>query len=167
MQAARYYHDFLAKVPNPPDRAKLDRNVAEMDACAQSEAAATRPTVIHETKVVHEIVRDRRSLALPLAIGGGGLIALGIGAYFTYDVHAIQRDRDAACPPGCVYGDAAARIDHLDHRGKTAALGEALGYSIGATAVIAAAVLFVVRGTEAHDTLVTPAPGGAAFSWTF
>ena len=174
-QAARFYHQFIDKVPSPPDRDKLDRYITEMDACAKAEAAATQPTVIHDTRVVHDTqvvhVADHPSRVLPLALGAGGLLSLGIAAYFTYDVHQIQRDREAACPPGCLYGDVLPRLQHLDDRGHRAEIGEVVFYAVGGAAVIASAVLFVLDHRAPADRVVTVAPlpggGSVAASWRF
>lgn len=173
VQAARYYHEFLDKVPHPPEAEKLQKYVADMDACAAAEHEAIVPQVIHDTKVVHqtEVVHEQRSLVLPLAIGGVGLAALVVGAVFTYDVHALQNLRDKACEPGCIYGDKVARLNDLDSRGKRAERVEAVGYAVGGAAAVAATVLLVLRSQERDERIIVPAPapGGATLSaiWTF
>lgn len=171
VQAARYYHEFLDKVPHPPEADKLQKYVADMDACAQAEAAGMKPQVIHDTKVVKqtEVVHEKRSLVLPLAIGGVGLVALVVGAAYTYDVHALQQLRDQACPPGCVYGDKVARLNDLDDRGKRAERVEAIGYAVGGAAAIAATVLLVLRSQERDERIIVPAPapGGATLTMAF
>lgn len=170
-QAARYYHLFVDKVPHPPDAAGLARNMNEMDTCAKAEASAAPPTVIHDTRVVHhtKIVRSSSNRAIGLGLGIGGLVSLAVGAWFTHDVHAIQAERDVACPAGCIWAAAGPRIAHLDDRGRRAQLGEAIAYSAGAAALITGVLLVVFSRdeTRSRELLVTPTATGAAASWRF
>jgi tetratricopeptide (TPR) repeat protein len=173
-QAARYYHQFVAAVPNPPERGVLDRYMADMDACAKAEASATKPTVIHDTKVVHDtvhdtkIVHEKASLALPIALGVTGVVALAIGAAYSLDVSHVQRDRDALCPAGCTWPTVADRAAHLDQRAQRAEVGEAVAYAAGGAAAIAGAVLFALGRRGADDGLVvTPTPTGASVLFKF
>jgi hypothetical protein len=175
--AARYYHQFRDAVPNPPNRDKLERYITEMDACATHEAGATPPQVIHDTKVVHDtqIVRvpdpGRTKRIAGVALAAAGLVGLGAGAYLTYDVHQIQRDREALCPPGCIWGDVSTEASRLDTRGHRAEVAEAFAYGVGGAALIAGITLYVLgRNRDDESTLLAaPTHGGAMIStsWRF
>jgi hypothetical protein len=175
-QAARYYHEFTAKVPDPPEPDKLERYIAEMDTCAKAESAATKPTIVHDTKIVHDtrVVRVaepvHHSLVLPIALAGAGLTSLVIGGWYTHDVHTITRTREALCPPGCVFGTVATTAQHLDQRGSRAELGEVVFYVAGGGALVAGAVLAVLwRDHDGDRVVVTPTLGGGTVraSWRF
>jgi hypothetical protein len=172
-QAARYYHQFLTVVPAPPNRSQLDKYVADMDACAKAEAAARpEPQVLHETKVVHDTtvvtrvvrVADHRASVVLAAVG---VVGLGVGAYFTYDVHHVEQEYGALCAGSCVWPTVASKAAALDTRGQRAEIGEAAAYGIGGAAMLVAAALLVLRPGDAEQ--VTPVPGGATVgaSWQF
>lgn len=169
-QAARYYHQFLDAVPHPPNRETLDTYIADMDACAKAEAsAAPPPQVIHDTKVVHdtEVIHDADHRA-PLVLAAVGVVGLGVGAYFSYDVHHIEQEYGALCTTACVWPSVASKAAELDTRGQHAEIGEATAYGVGAAALLVSAALLVFRGSVDHVT-ATPVPGGsvAGASWQF
>ena len=168
-QAARYYHLFLTRVPDPPERDKLDHYITEMDECARREAAASSPQVVHDTQIVHDtrLVRDpgRRQRTLGLVLGAVGVVGLGVGAYLTSDVHQIQSDRESVCKLGCLWGDELATIQRLDDRGHRAEIFEGIVYTTAGAALVTGAVLYVLGVTRHAETIsVSPAPGGVAAS---
>ena len=169
-QASRFYHRFLDAVPAPPEPEKLQRYIDDMDACAKREAEVAQPRVIHDTRVVEKttyVERDpgRGTRRAGLIVGGLGLAAGVVGAYFTYKVHDLASERDEICADGCVWGVERDRIDDLDKRGRRAETIEMIAYGTAGAAVLAGISLYVIGSRHRQDRLVaTPLPGGGAAS---
>jgi tetratricopeptide (TPR) repeat protein len=171
-QAARYYHEFAGKVSHPPDREQLAKYIHDMDSCAAREASLVKPTIIHDTHVVHlrDVDRGRPKRVLGLVTVAVGVVGLAVGGYLTYDVHQIQQDRASVCGTDCVWGDEIAAIDRLDHRGRRAEILEAVVYSASGVAVLTGVGLYLLGRKRTESVVVaTPTPGGAQVSarWRF
>ena len=182
-RAADYYRKFLVVVPNPPNLDKVNRYLTELDACAKVEASGQpAPPPKEEPKVeapapptmIADPTAGRFERRLGLAIGAAGVAILGVGVWFTHDVHTLEGYSDALCPPAsmapCAWSASKqARADDLKHRGDRASALEIGGYALGGAAVLSGVVLYVLgdRVPREHPVEVMPAAGGASVSTRF
>ncbi len=74
-----------------------------------------------------------------LAVGGAGIVAIGVGAAFGLRTLGKKSDADAICPSNKCAGDP--RVADLDDAAKTSAVVSTLAFAVGAVAVAAGVTL--------------------------
>ncbi len=178
-RAADYYRRFLAVVPNPPNLAKVTRYLDELDACAKAEtpvveAPQPKPVPVAPPTPLRIRAHDdpgRFERHLGLAVSIAGVAVLGLGAWFTHDVHTLEGYGDALCAPGvmCEW-DAGkqARAADLQQRGDRATTLSFGAYALGGAALVGGAVLYMLGNrTPSEQIEIVPVQGGGVAVTTF
>ncbi|HUS30816.1 MAG TPA: hypothetical protein VMZ53_20035 [Kofleriaceae bacterium] len=109
---------------------------------------------------------------LALALGGVGVVALGVGGFFAWDASYLS-DRRASFLAGCGTTDrcSSAVVNDYDRRGSRAQTLAIVGFAAGGVAIAASATLYLMAGrSEAPPAVaITHVEGGAivtrAFAW--
>jgi hypothetical protein len=182
--SADSYKRFLSEAPNAPNRDKVQQYIDDMEACARTQAPVEpkpdpKPAVVEPTKPAPEpapppeVTADVHAQATPAVhhghsaltyvLGATGLIALGVGVYFTHDVLDVNSRQDACATTHCDGGTIAA----LDDEGGRDNVGQLVSYSIAAVALGASAWLYFRHDTDEAPIAVAPTKGGAYVSTGF
>lgn len=177
-RAAEYYRRFLDVVPDPPNLEKVQRYLAELDACSKVESKAgpndapkpdkgdVPPIVVPtpQSRIVIDPSAGRREHRIGIAIGLGGLALVAGGAWFTHDVQTLEGYSRAICPAApatCAWSAAkSARATDLQHRGDRAAALEVSSYALGGAALIGG-IVFYLAGDRVPRERIVPVAGGA------
>jgi tetratricopeptide (TPR) repeat protein len=165
-QARDFYRKFLAAAPSAPNREKVKRYLAEVEACATSEVEETPPVEPppppRETPPPppEPVDTGKTRRRLGIASIALGVIATGTGAVFVRRVGNLERDREALCPAPCTWSaDLAAREAALQRDGDRAS-GLAIGaFAVGGVALAGGIVLYLT-GRNAERVTVVPTRGG-------
>lgn len=185
-EARDYYQRFLDAAPQAPNRDQVERWLAEVEACATPTAAPVlepdprpaptppapvpapvlppranpEPTPAPAPPVDHSSSSGRRTIGVVTVVGG--VVAVGVGAWFVTRARAAERDREGLCPVGCTWDpmlDQQARdIDDRGHRASTLAT---VSLAVGGAAIVGGAVLYLTAPTRRERVVVAPTPGGA------
>jgi tetratricopeptide (TPR) repeat protein len=165
--ADEFYRTFLRNRPDADNRAKVEKFIVDMDACAKQQDAereAERQRKEAQAAVVQPLPprrrRDHRTLRLAgLGTIGGGLLLTGIAVYFSADAASQSNAIVQACKLGCEATDVAGfdRTGHDDNRNA------AILFGVGGAALAAGAgmLLWATFHVDYETITVTPAPGGA------
>ncbi len=167
--ARDFYKQFLERVPNPPNQSQVSSWLAEETRCVDDRALKpVPPPVMARVSVGPPPPPPAPSHTLAYAIGGAGIAAIAVGAFFSYEVTNIQGD-DQKLTAECTTTspcDAAFfnnfkphlqnRADQEQHRAITC-------YAIGAVALAASTFLYLRTGRTEEQPMVSVAPisGGA------
>ncbi|HET9987396.1 MAG TPA: hypothetical protein VFQ65_02730 [Kofleriaceae bacterium] len=160
--AGELYRAYLKDRPDADNRDKVERFIADMDACTPAAASEAPPPALPPPPPVAAPVESSSRTFLPMGIGTGalGLFLVGAGAYFSIDAGNDQDKIEAACAHGCRGAD----IQALDLAGHAANRNAAITYSIGGAALAAGGVMILwslLGGSSDHAPLVAPTAGGA------
>jgi hypothetical protein len=192
-RAIERYREFIQLAPTAPQRASAEGFIRSIERCAAAEAAAapaaTAPVGpaapvanpagpvdagrVGATRGVAPAPRDaspgRTWRIAGIGTAGAGLVLIATGMYFGARASGHADDVAAACKAGCIWDD----ISDLDSRGRSAATLERVGYGVGAAAVVAGGVLYVLgwreasRAGEARPPIsVTAQRDGGAVTWS-
>jgi hypothetical protein len=156
-KAADSYRRYLAAVSDAPNAPQVRDYIAEQERCAQREAdGALRARAAPPPVVKPPSDRGRARRLGGVALGGAGVVALGAGAYLSWRVGDLEREREACAP--CRLE----QLDELDRRGRRAELAQILAYGVGGLAVAGGVVLYVAghRAREASSLAIVPAGRG-------
>jgi tetratricopeptide (TPR) repeat protein len=193
-QAARYYRQFLAAVASAPNLAKVRGYLDEMDACVRREAkpppaepptpaptptAAPTAPIAAPAPIIAPTPSSSTARTGPpgsrdagatqrhvgLALGGAGLVAIAVGAWFHHDLSGYE-DHTRGCTPAapCTTEDVA-RWSDQGHTASTIAIS---GYAVGGAALVAGATLYLLGRRPAEQPIaVAPTPRGAVITAGF
>ena len=156
-EAATYYHRFLDQVASAPNLDKVRGYLDEVEACARKDVP-TPPAPV-----------DTRSSLRPVAvaIGVGGIVALGVGAGFAWHVSSLESTREGLCPAMCHWTqELTARANDLQSKGDRASTIAIIGTSVGVAAVATGIVLYVL-GAPTDHVEIAPHAGGGVVSTRF
>ena len=103
----------------------------------------------------------RSAPTLGYALVGVGIVALGSGAFFTYDVSVLNSN---TCHNG---GCGQTAVDDLNSRGDHAEYAAIASYTIGAAALATGVWLIVHGRDDEHALAIAPTRHGAALGWSF
>lgn len=100
---------------------------------------------------------------LGLALGGLGVVALGVGTYFAFDSKSTLRDRDDVCPSrkGCTVAEGK-KNDELTEDARKAARFANIGLVGGAVLAAAGVTLWLTAPSEPK---ATPGPSASFSPW--
>jgi hypothetical protein len=108
---------------------------------------------------------------LGLAVGIAGVAVLGLGAWFTHDVHTLEGYADALCAPNVMcQWDAGkqARADDLHKRGDRATTLSIGAYALGGAALVGGTVLYMLGNrTPTEELEIVPMQGGGVVTTSF
>ena len=158
--ARTFYKSYLRNLPAADNRDKVERFLADMDACVtttEREHSANPPAP-------REVVpRSRALLVGGLVTSILGLAAAGTAVYFSNDASNQARYIESLCQFGCDGAD----IKGVDQRGRDAARNAVTLYAVGGT-LFATGVGMVLWAAFRSDEAITiaPVPGGATVSKT-
>jgi tetratricopeptide (TPR) repeat protein len=187
-RAISSFREYLrqAKGLDPAKRKEVEGFIAEMEELKRTRAAAqlapppappapeVAPSVT--TTSVEPLRRGglNRTQITGLALGGVGVIALGVGGYFSYQVKSTEDEVN-----DLVHGDTVILGDMIRNRDRSGAHYEALQwtfYAIGVAALAAGATTFFIggRAEERRETsavslapLLGPGMAGSALRGSF
>jgi tetratricopeptide (TPR) repeat protein len=169
VRAADYYGRFLSEVPNPPNVEKIRVWYASQMQCAKERTSdTTPPKPVPPPAPAHP--NNHRGLVLGLA--GTGIVALGVGAFFTWDASYLG-DQRAAFLDRCNTENhcSSATVNDYDRRGSRANKLAIAGFAVGSIAVAASVTVFLLSRSETPTPAVaiTPIENGAivtrGFAW--
>jgi tetratricopeptide (TPR) repeat protein len=155
-KSADAYRRFLAAVSDAPNAPQVREYIVEQERCAQSQADAARDTRGARPPVPERPAdRGRARRIGGLAIAGAGGLALGAGAYFSWRVGDLEREREGC---QCTLD----RLEDLDARGRRAELAQIAAYGLGGLAIAGGVWLYVSgrRPREAPSVAVAPLGSG-------
>lgn len=156
--AGELYRKYLEDRPDADNREKVERFIADMDACTPV-AATEAPTPPPPPPPVGES-SSRTFQFMGIGTGVLGLFLVGAGAYFSIDAGHDQDQIEAACAHGCRGAD----IQALDLAGHAANRNAAITYSLGGAALAAGGVMILwslLGGSSDHAPAIAPTAGGA------
>lgn len=181
-KAAAAYHKFLAAVPNPPNKAKVDGFVEQAEDCASKQAAAEHPQPPHEPPVHEDKIgppppppHEGGSAGLRiggLAVGGLGVVALGVATYYTVRASQLSHEREDICASELAGGGKCAwdmtkqdRADSLKSDGEAAQTRARVSWVVGGAFVAGGAVMYLLGRRSGHESAaqyaVVPSANGA------
>jgi tetratricopeptide (TPR) repeat protein len=178
-----YYKKFLAAASQIPNRDKVEKWLAEVEACATPDKPAEpkpdppkpvpdiakqpdSPRTVQPRAAVDRGRGRRRAGLVAIATG---VVGAGAGVYFTTRVSAAERDREALCPMSCTW-DAALdeRAKVLDDRGNRTSTLAIASFAVGGAALVGGVVLYVTgRSARSERIAIVPVPGGAVAGFGF
>jgi len=156
-KAADAYRRFLAAASDAPNASQIRDHIAEQERCARQQAEQARSARAEPPPARTPPAHPGRGWRLGgLAIGGAGVLALGVGGYFTWRIGDLEDERE-----GCVRCRLA-QLEELDRRGHRAEQAEVLAYSLGGLAVFSGVLLYVTghRMRETSRVAVVPVARG-------
>lgn len=186
-KAAAVYRQFLAEVPDAPNAAKVKQLIEQSDECAKKQAPPPPPPPPVETpRPPPERIaarppppppepapgpRGRGQRIAGLAIGGAGVIGVGIAAYFTYKASDYASQREGLCATEiadtgtCAWtDDREATANALDDQGDRAQRRARIAWGVGGAALIGGVVLVLLApsgSSERAAMTFVPSQGGA------
>lgn len=181
-KAAAAYRKFLDAVPDAPNAAKVKQFIEQSDECAKKQAPPVEPAAppppVH-TEVMpppppeppSSGTRGRGQRIAGLAIGGAGIVGLGLAAFFTYQAHDYTNKREALCADEiaatgtCEWTDEREQDERsFDDKGDRAALRARIFWGVGGAAVVGGVLLYLLApsaSSESAAVTFVPSQGGA------
>jgi tetratricopeptide (TPR) repeat protein len=167
--AAASYRAFLEVVPHPPNVDRIKEWIATTDACARDRALAPTstpsppppaPPIAIAPSIAATTTVHARPSPLPAYVAAGvGVVAIGLAAYFTWDVGHLESEREALCGMPCEWTAAkTASAADLATRGSHASDAAIASWTIGGLAIAAAAAYYAYAHTRGDEPVVTVAP---------
>ena len=179
-KAADFYHRFLAKVPAPPNEAKVRAWADEQDACAKLRAAAKPvdvPVLITPGKPMVDEPPGHRRLYAGIASAVVGVAFAGLGVYELGKLGGIEERRTVAtgaCTAMnvCTVAQYAAIVGPYDDLAQAKQRNGAIALGVGGLAVAAAIYLIAtdLDGSAEHAPVGVAATASSAMvygAWTF
>jgi len=174
--AAKFYRKFVEVAKQAQNLDKVKRYITDMDECATVQPAAPQPVQSRvepppqqqqpppqpppQDVPANDPGATKRHLGF--ALGGVGLLATGIGIYFTSKVFSDYECQTMSCPKS--------QIDQANKDGPKHEKYEVIAYSVGGAAIVGGIVLYVLGKSAApteHGVTLVPTRNGAALGFTF
>ncbi len=158
-EAADRFGRYLAI--DPPNRKKVEEDLAEAKACAPAEAKPDKPDKPDKPEPPKPLLQPppKRPVIVPVALGFTGALLVGVGIAFTFKVSGDEKDRAAICPAGCTWDDdkdaAAKDLTRLGERDSKIAIGM---YVAGGLAIASGIAIYVATKPKSRETAITVAP---------
>jgi tetratricopeptide (TPR) repeat protein len=158
-EAADRFQRYLAI--DPPNRKKVEADLAEAKACAPTETTPDQPDQPDRPERPPPPLQPppKRSLIAPVALGVTGALLVGVGIAFTVKVSGVEKDRAAICPAGCTWDDdkdaRAKDLTRLGERDSKIAIGT---YIAGSLAIAGGIAIYVTSKPKSRETRITVAP---------
>jgi hypothetical protein len=177
--AAKYFKQFIdiAQQAQAQNLDKVRRYLADMEACAQEHLSApapapspapARPVVGGDqpSPLPPAIDRGASKRHLGIAVGGGGVVLLGLGVLAQHWAGTVETDRNNYAGKYCMTASPCpyATLKKLDDKGNTDSAISQAAYGVGVAAVAAGIALYVLGHREGSEQPVAVAPtaNGAA-----
>ncbi|MEO7093238.1 MAG: hypothetical protein ABI175_08305, partial [Polyangiales bacterium] len=171
-KAATSYKVFLAKVPNPPNAAKVQQYLEQSEECARKQAAAERPVPPTPDPVVPpppppaEQHPGRTQRIDGIGVAAFGVVVLGAAGYYTWKIHDYTTERAGFCTdelaanPTCMWTqEREERENELEDLGQSAQKRARIGWAVGGAALIGGVVLYMLgRDSSEHGTTISIVP---------
>ena len=183
-KASLAYKKFLVAVPDAPNATKVKQFIDQSDDCAKKQPPipdTSRPPP-ERTDVVQPPPPPPSLLERPathpgrtqriagVAVGGLGLVGVGIAAYFTFKASDVASQREALCKQEladtgmCAWTqDREDRETDLNKKGDHAQLLARISWGVGGAALVGGLVLYLLApsATEHSAVTIVPSQGGA------
>jgi len=174
-KATANYRKFISLAPKSSERPTAEGFIAELAPCVEQESKpqpaptipapeAVTPPSSSPTPVTLNEGGGKGKRFAGYAVGGAGVVLVVTGVYFGAKARRLGNEVSDDCADGCDWN----LVKDKDAEGKSAETTQYVLYGVGLAAIAAGGVLWWMGNTEAKSSTiaVTPAPGGAALSWS-
>jgi len=176
-KATANYRKFISLAPKSSERPTAEGFIAELAPCVEQESKPQpAPTIPAPEAVTPPSSSPTPTPVTPnegggkgkrfagYAVGGAGVVLVVTGVYFGAKARRLGNEVSDDCADGCDWN----LVKDKDAEGKSAETTQYVLYGVGLAAIAAGGVLWWMGNTEAKSSTiaVTPAPGGAALSWS-
>jgi len=174
-ESGDYYKRYLSEAQQAPNEEAVKAYIVEVDECAKSQQPAVVTPPVEPPKPEPPPARPidpprSNKRVVGYAVGGVGVLGVGIGFYFMSRVSDLEGQADAVCSNPCMQWDAAkaakrASIDDKAHLREKLMVGS---WIAGGAAIAAGVYLIVTGGKQTESSVaITPTRNGAMVSLAF